>query len=157
MEKFLGLLVKGGPYGTIHVAEVLRQRRMKMFKKLIASILFTIVGFGFAGSVVAVEHPEGEVFERTIFEDDSVLVTELILQPGASLGRHSNLFPCIVHVVEGALTIVLPDGGRRVLGSDSFLAIPASREHYCKNESDRPSTIRLILLKERLWVGTEHR
>ena len=123
-------------------------REMRNLGRCIAGALVvgTMVG-PFGSPAKAVEHPEGQVVERPVFEDPATLVVEFIFSPGASLGRHAHFFPAVIHVLSGAFTVVFGDGDRRPLTSGEVLILPARRVHTWSNDGIVPCRVRLIILK----------
>ena len=117
-------------------------------RKLLVSVLWAVVAFGLSGSVEAAERLDSGVLEQVVFEDRNVLIIEFLFEPGASLGNHISIIPGVLSVVEGQLTIAMPNGSRSTLGPGSAVPIPIEQERAVMNMRPTPCRIQIILMKE---------
>lgn len=121
---------------------------MRLFRKFLGSALWAVMAFGLSGSLEAAECLDRGVVEQAVFEDQNVLIIEWLFEPGASLGHHLYIIPGVLSVVEGQLTIAMPNGNRSTLGPGSAVPISVKQEYAIMNMTPRPSRIQIILMKE---------
>jgi len=74
-----------------------------------------------------------EVATSKLFENEKVIVWEMVLEPGQSTGMHTHEHEYFFHVLEGSiLDTIDPDGGS--IGGIEF---PTGSTHYLTLEGDQ--------------------
>lgn len=116
---------------------------------------------GFLGALLAFSLVNGSVqvagglksgaYEDIVFEDQNLVMIELLLEPEASF---VFIMPGILSVIEGRLTITRLNGDRSTLGPGTTLPIPIEQEHVIKNMTPQPCRVQIILMKKEFTDST---
>jgi quercetin dioxygenase-like cupin family protein len=90
-----------------------------------------------------------EVTEKTLLDNDRVVVYEFVFPPGFRGEEHAAVADEFAYVLDGELTVVTKGRGTRVVRRGEIEYAARSTVHYSLNESKKPARVLVVLLKER--------
>lgn len=104
--------------------------------------LIALVGFG----GLAAADQSGD---RTLLDNDRVLVMEVVFPPGFKGEEHEAPVNELAYVLEGQFTVVTKGKGKTVVKKGQVEWAPKGAVHYSLNDTTRPARVLVVLLKER--------
>src|ERR1051325_10465544 len=104
--------------------------------------LIALVGFG----GLAAADQSGD---RTLLDNDRVLVMEVVFPPGVKGEEHEARVKELAYVLEGQFTVVTKGKGKTVVKKGQVEWAPKGAVHYSLNDTTRPARVLVVLLKER--------
>jgi quercetin dioxygenase-like cupin family protein len=90
-----------------------------------------------------------QVVEKTLFENDEVLVMEFVFPPGFKGEEHEAPVNEFAYVVDGQFSVVTKGKGTTVVKKGTVEYAPKGTIHYSVNDTKRPARVLVVLLKER--------
>jgi quercetin dioxygenase-like cupin family protein len=90
-----------------------------------------------------------EVQEKTILDNERVLVMEFVFPPGFKGDEHEAPVDEFAYVIDGEFAVVTRGRGRTVVRKGQVEWAPKGAVHYSVNETKRPARVLVVLLKER--------
>ena len=95
---------------------------------------------------IAAAHERGD---KTLIDNDRVLVMEVVFPPGFKGEEHEAPVDELAYVLEGQFTVVTKDKGRTVVRKGQTEWAPKGTIHYSVNDTKRPARVLVVMLKER--------
>jgi quercetin dioxygenase-like cupin family protein len=93
--------------------------------------------------------PVHEVAEKTLLDNDRVLVVEYVFPPGFKGEEHEAPVNEFAYVLEGQFSVVTKGKGTAVVKKGEIEYAPKGTIHYSINDTKRPARVLVVLLKER--------
>jgi quercetin dioxygenase-like cupin family protein len=93
--------------------------------------------------------PTADVEEKTLLENDRVLVMEFVFPPGFRGEEHEAPVDEFAYVLDGEFGVVTKGVGKRVVRRGEIEWAPRGVEHYSVNETKKPARVLVVLLKAR--------
>ena len=90
-----------------------------------------------------------DVDEKTLLDNDQVLVMEFVFKPGFKGEEHEAPVNEFAYVLDGEFAVVTKGKGKSVVKKGQVEYAPKGTVHYSLNESKRPARVLVVLLKER--------
>jgi quercetin dioxygenase-like cupin family protein len=90
-----------------------------------------------------------EVQEKTLVDNERVLVMELVFPPGFKGDEHEAPVDEFAYVIDGEFAVVTRGKGKTVVRRGQVEWAPKGVVHYSVNETKRPARVLVVLLKER--------
>jgi quercetin dioxygenase-like cupin family protein len=90
-----------------------------------------------------------EVGEKTLVDNDRVLVMEFVFPPGFKGDEHEAPVDEFAYVLDGEFSVVTRGKGKTVVRRGQIEWAPKGAVHYSVNETKRPARVLVVLLKER--------
>ena len=87
--------------------------------------------------------------DKTLLDNDRVLVMEVVFPPGFKGDEHEAPVDEFAYVLEGQFTVVTKGKGKTVVRKGQVEWAPRGAIHYSLNETTRPARVLVVLLKER--------
>jgi quercetin dioxygenase-like cupin family protein len=116
-------------------------------------LLFVGLAFGVAGAAVVAlpgnVRSHGEVQERTLLDNERVLVTEFVFPPGFRGEEHEAPADEFAYVLEGEFAVITQGEGRQPVRAGGVEWAPRGTIHYSVNDTGKPARVLVVLLKER--------
>ena len=91
----------------------------------------------------------GDVGDKTLLDNEQVLVMELVFPPGFKGDEHEAPLNEFAYVLEGQFSVVTKGKGKTVVKKGEIEFAPKGAVHYSLNETKRPARVLVVLLKER--------
>ena len=104
------------------------------------------VGLLTLGFVEATAHSSGD---KTLLDNDQVLVMEYVFPPGFKGDEHVAPVDEFAYVLDGEFVVFTKGKGKSVVKKGQVEWAPKGVVHYSVNESKRPARVLVVLLKER--------
>lgn len=89
-----------------------------------------------------------QVGEKTLLDNDHVLVMEVVFPPGFKGDEHEAPVNEFAYVLEGEFSVVTKDKGKSVVKRGQIEFAPRGAVHYSLNETKRPARVLVVFLKE---------
>lgn len=90
-----------------------------------------------------------EVSEKTLLDNERMVMIELVFPPGFRGEEHSAVADEFAYVLEGEFAVVTKGQGKRVLGRGEVEYASKGTVHYSLNETRQPARVLVVLLKGR--------
>jgi quercetin dioxygenase-like cupin family protein len=90
-----------------------------------------------------------QVGEKTLLDNDEVLVMEYVFPPGFRGDEHVAPVNEFAYVLEGEFAVVTKGKGKTVVKKGQVEYAPRGTVHYSLNDAKRPARVLVVLLKER--------
>ena len=90
-----------------------------------------------------------DVGDKTLLDNEQVLVMELVFPPGFKGDEHEAPLNEFAYVLEGQFSVVTKGKGKTVVKKGEIAFAPKGAVHYSLNETRRPARVLVVLLKER--------
>lgn len=90
-----------------------------------------------------------EVSEKTLLDNERVVMIEFVFPAGFRGEEHSAIADEFAYVLEGELAVVTKGQGKRVLRNGEVEYASKGTVHYSLNESKKPARVLVVLLKGR--------
>ena len=97
------------------------------------------------GGVVAA----ADVTDKTILDNEQVLVMEYVFPPGFKGHEHEAPVNEFAYVLDGEFSVVTKGLGKTVVKKGQIEYAPKGTVHYSVNETKRPARVLVVFLKER--------
>ncbi len=110
--------------------------------KMVLVGLLALAGFGGLGAA-------DQTGDRTLLDNDRVLVMEIVFPPGFKGDEHEAPLNEFAYVLDGQFTVVTKGKGRTVVRKGEVEYAPKGTVHYSVNDTTRPARVLVVLLKER--------
>lgn len=107
--------------------------------------LVGLVALVLCGGVAAAH----QVTEKTLLDNDQVLVMEFVFPPGFKGEEHEAPVNEFAYVLDGQFSVVTKGKGTTVVTKGRVEYAPKGTVHYSVNASKRPARVLVVLLKER--------
>jgi quercetin dioxygenase-like cupin family protein len=91
----------------------------------------------------------GDVEERTMLDNERVMVMEFVFPPGFRGEQHEAPADEFAYVLEGEFAVITPGDGRQRVRAGGIEWAPRGTIHYSVNDTDKPARVLVVLLKER--------
>lgn len=88
-----------------------------------------------------------DVRERTLLDNDRILVVEFVFSPGFRGEEHAAVADEFAYVLDGEFAVVTQGRGKRVLRRGEIEYASQGTLHYSLNETTRPARVLVVLLK----------
>jgi quercetin dioxygenase-like cupin family protein len=89
------------------------------------------------------------VAEKTILDNDRVLVMEYVFPPGFKGEEHEAPVNEFAYVLDGQFSVVTKGKGKTVVRKGAIEYAAKGTVHHSLNETTRPARVLVVLLKER--------
>ena len=89
------------------------------------------------------------VGEKTLLDNDQVLVVEFVFPPGFKGDEHEAPVNEFAYVLDGEFSVVTKGLGKTVVKKGQVEFAPKGAVRYSLNETKRPARVLVVLLKER--------
>ena len=89
-----------------------------------------------------------DVGDKTLLDNEQVLVMELVFPPGFKGDEHEAPLNEFAYVLEGQFSVVTKGKGKTVVKKGEIEFAPKGAVHYSLNETRRPARVLVVLLKE---------
>ena len=116
---------------------------------LVLAVLVAVVLAVPAASRRGGEVDAHEVTEKTLVDNDRVLVMEFVFPPGFKGDEHEAPVDEFAYVIDGEFAVVTRGKGKTVVRKGQVEWAPKGVVHYSLNETKRPARVLVVLLKER--------
>ena len=93
--------------------------------------------------------PTQDVGQRTLLDNDQVVVVEVTFSPGFRGDEHAAIANEFAYVLEGELAVVTQGQRKRVFGPGEIEYAGKGTVHYSLNETKKPARVLVVLLKDR--------
>ena len=123
-------------------------RRRTCSRLLLVGLAISVAGAAVVASPGSVRS-HGEVQERTLLDNERVLVTEFVFPSGFRGEEHEAPVDEFAYVLEGAFAVITQGEGRRPVRAGGIEWAPRGTIHYSVNDTDKPARVLVVLLKER--------
>ena len=90
-----------------------------------------------------------QVSEKTLLDNDQVLVMEYVFPPGFRGEEHEAPVNEFAYVLDGQFSVVTKGKGTTVVKKGEVEYAPKGTIHYSVNDTKRPARVLVVLLKER--------
>ena len=90
-----------------------------------------------------------DVAEKTLLDNDRVLVAEYVFPAGFKGDEHEAPVNEFAYVLEGEFAVVTQGKGKTVVRKGQVEYAPKGARHYSLNETKRPARVLVVYLKER--------
>jgi quercetin dioxygenase-like cupin family protein len=90
-----------------------------------------------------------QVGEKTLLDNEQVLVMEYVFPPGFRGEEHEAPVNEFAYVLDGQFSVVTKGKGTTVVRKGGIEYAPKGTVHYSVNDSKRPARVLVVLLKER--------
>jgi quercetin dioxygenase-like cupin family protein len=90
-----------------------------------------------------------DVAEKTILDNQQVLVMEYVFPAGFKGDEHEAPVNEFAYVLDGEFSVVTKGVGKTVVKKGQIEFAPKGTIHYSLNESRRPARVLVVFLKER--------
>jgi len=87
--------------------------------------------------------------DKTLFENDQVLVMEIVFPPGFKGDEHEAPVNEFAYVLDGQFTVVTKGKGKTLVRKGQVEWAPRGTMHSSLNETKRPARVLVVYLKER--------
>ena len=112
--------------------------------------VFSVVGIVPGGRRVPVEVAAApEVSEKTLLDNERVVMIELVFPAGFRGEEHSAVADEFAYVLEGELSVMTKGRGKRALRKGEVEYAAKGTVHYSLNETRQPARVLVVLLKGR--------
>lgn len=108
-------------------------------------LLVGLVALAAFGGIAAAD----QTGEKTLLDDDQVLVVEYVFPPGFKGDEHETPVNEFAYVLEGQFSVVTKGKGTAVVRKGQVEYAPKGTVHYSVNDTKRPARVLVVLLKER--------
>ena len=98
---------------------------------------------------VGVAGAEQSVGERTLLDNERVMMIEFVFPGGFRGEEHSAVADEFAYVLDGEFAVVTQGKGKRVLRRGEVEYANKGTVHYSLNESKKPARVLVVLLKGR--------
>ena len=95
---------------------------------------------------IAAADPQGD---RTLLDNDQVLVMEVVFPPGFKGDEHEAPLNEFAYVLDGQFSVMTKGKGKTVVRKGEIEYAPKGTIHYSLNETKRPARVLVVLMKER--------
>jgi quercetin dioxygenase-like cupin family protein len=112
----------------------------------IVAVVVIVPGAGRMPVGVASAH---EVSEKTLLDNERVVMIELVFPPGFRGEEHSAVADEFAYVLEGEFAVMTKGQGKRVLGRGEVEYASKGTVHYSLNETTKPARVLVVLLTGR--------
>ena len=109
------------------------------------TVLLGLVVFAAFGGLAAAH----DVGEKTLLDNDQVLVVEYVFPPGFKGEEHEAPVNELAYVLDGQFSVVTKGKGKTVVKKGEIEYAARGTVHYSMNETTRPARVLVVLLKER--------
>jgi quercetin dioxygenase-like cupin family protein len=89
------------------------------------------------------------VGEKTLLDNEHVLVMEFVFPPGFKGDEHETPVNEFAYVLDGAFAVVTKGRGTTVVKKGQIEYAPKGTVHYSLNQTRRAARVLVVLLKER--------
>ena len=89
------------------------------------------------------------VTERTVLDNEHVLVAEYVFPPGFKGDEHEAPVNEFAYVLDGEFSVVTKGKGKAIVRKGQVEFAPKGVLHYSLNETRRPARVLVVYLKER--------
>jgi quercetin dioxygenase-like cupin family protein len=89
-----------------------------------------------------------ETGDRTLLDNDQVLVMEYVFPPGFRGEEHVAPMNELAYVLEGQFSVVTKGKGTTVVRKGEVEYAPKGAVHYSINDTRRPARVLVVMLKE---------
>ena len=113
---------------------------------MMLAVVVIVAGGGRVPVGVAGAH---EVSEKTLLDNERVMMIELVFPAGFKGEEHSAVADEFAYVLEGEFAVVTKGQGKRVLGKGEVEYASKGTVHYSLNEGKKPARVLVVLLKDR--------
>lgn len=90
-----------------------------------------------------------EVQEKTLVDNERVMVMEIVFPPGFKGDEHEVPADEFAYVLDGEFAVYTKGKGKSVVRKGQVEWAPKGAVHYSVNETRRPARVLVVLLKER--------
>jgi quercetin dioxygenase-like cupin family protein len=90
-----------------------------------------------------------EAGDKTLLDNDQVLVMEYVFPPGFKGDEHEAPVNEFAYVLDGEFSVITRGKGKSVVKKGEIEFAPKGAIHYSLNETKRPARVLVVLLKER--------
>ena len=90
-----------------------------------------------------------DVNEKTLLDNDQVLVAEYVFPVGFKGEEHEAPVNEFAYVLDGEFSVVTKGKGKSVVKKGQIEYAPKGAVHYSLNETKRPARVLVVYLKER--------
>jgi quercetin dioxygenase-like cupin family protein len=90
-----------------------------------------------------------EVSEKTLLDNERVVMIELVFPPGFRGEEHAAVAEEFAYVLEGEFAVMTQGQGKRVLGRGEVEYASKGTVHYSLNETAKPARVLVVMLKGR--------
>ena len=123
---------------------------MTMTMKRVASIVLVALAVivpatARHGGVAAADN----VGDKTLLDNDQVLVMEYVFPPGFKGDEHEAPVNEFAYVLDGEFSVVTKGKGKNAVKKGQVEFAPKGVIHYSLNETKRPARVLVVFLKER--------
>ena len=108
-------------------------------------VLFGLVALTLCGGIAGAH----QVSEKTLLDNDQVLVMEYVFPPGFKGEEHEAPVNEFAYVLDGQFSVVTKGKGTAVVKKGEIEYAPKGTVHYSINDTKRPARVLVVLLKER--------
>jgi quercetin dioxygenase-like cupin family protein len=112
----------------------------------VVAVVAIVPGAGRMPVGVASAH---EVSEKTLLDNERMVMIELVFPPGFRGEEHSAVADELAYVLEGEFAVVTRGQGKRVLGRGEVEYASKGTVHYSLNETTKPARVLVVMLKGR--------
>ena len=90
-----------------------------------------------------------EVAEKTLLDNEHVLIAEYVFPPGFKGEEHEAPVNELAYVIDGQFAVVTKGKGKSVVSKGQVEFAVKGTRHYSLNETRRPARVLVVYLKER--------
>ena len=90
-----------------------------------------------------------DVGEKTLLDNEHVLVAEYVFPPGFKGDEHQAPVHEFAYVLDGEFSVMTRGKGKTVVKKGQIEFAPKGALHYSLNETKRPARVLVVYLKER--------
>jgi quercetin dioxygenase-like cupin family protein len=109
------------------------------------TVLVALVALAVCGGLAAAD----DSGDRTLLDNDRVLVMEYVFPPGFKGDEHQVPVDEFAYVLEGEFAVITKGKGKTVVRKGQVEWAPKGAIHYSVNDTKRPARVLVVMLKER--------
>jgi quercetin dioxygenase-like cupin family protein len=108
-----------------------------------------VLGLALFFLLTPAEGPTAQVEERTLVDNERVMVMEFVFPPGFRGEEHEAPVDEFAYVIDGEFAVVTKGKGRQRVRAGDVEWASRGVVHYSVNESKKPARVLVVLLKEK--------
>ena len=124
-------------------------RSMELTVGVMLAVVALVVIVPGAGRVPVGVAGADEVTEKTLLDNERMVLIELVCPAGFRGEEHSAVADELAYVLEGEFAVVTKGQGKRVVRRGEVEYASKGTVHYSLNETTKPARVLVVLLKGR--------
>ena len=124
-------------------------RSMELTVGVMLAVVALVVIVPGAGRVPVGVAGADEVTEKTLLDNERMVLIELVFPAGFRGEEHSAVADELAYVLEGEFAVVTKGQGKRVVRRGEVEYASKGTVHYSLNETTKPARVLVVLLKGR--------